>query len=192
MLPIGDPERRLALHIARASLAEFLTHRKTSEHQVVSPCLQQLRATFVTLRLRGSGELRGCRGECRASRPLLASVIRQTIASATDDVRFRSVTTREISRLTIRISALTPLVRIEPEHVIVGRHGLLIVQGRQSGLLLPEVPMHHGMTTPGQFLEALCRKAGLPTDSLNGTDAQLYAFETESWSDEDPDLFMIE
>src|SRR5271165_5959346 len=148
MLPIGPKEKRFALEAARKALQGYLVHGVVSEYPTSSPCLLQYRGSFVTLRLRESGELRGCRGECRPIRPLIESVIRQAISSATDDSRFPFVTEDELPRLTIRISALTPLKRIRPDEIVLGRHGLLIIQGRRSGLLLPEVPKRFGLRTP--------------------------------------------
>ncbi len=185
MLPIGPQERRFALQAARKALHEFLGSGVVSEYPTSSPSLLQLRGSFVTLRLRKSGELRGCRGECRPIRPLIESVIRQAISSATNDSRFPSVTEDELPRLTIRISALTPLKRIGADEIVLGRHGLLIIQGRRSGLLLPEVPKRFGMRTPAEFLEALLCKAGIGTQRLEEENLELHAFETEAWDDED-------
>jgi uncharacterized protein (TIGR00296 family) len=116
----------------------------------------------------------------------MESVIRQAISSAIDDSRFPSVTEDELPRLTIRISALTPLKRIRPNEIVLGRHGLLIIQGRRSGLLLPEVPKRFGLRTPAEFLEVLLRKAGISTERLEAEDLELHAFETEAWDDDFP------
>lgn len=185
MLPIGPRERRFALQAARKALHEFLGSGIVFEYQTSSPCLLEHRGSFVTLRLRETGELRGCRGECQPVLPLIESVIQQTISSATDDSRFPCVTEDELPSLTIRISALTPLKRIRPDEIVLGRHGLLLIQGRRSGLLLPEVPKRFGLRTPAEFLEALHCKAGITTERSEQEDLELHAFETEAWDDED-------
>ncbi|MGC8640230.1 MAG: AmmeMemoRadiSam system protein A [Isosphaeraceae bacterium] len=185
MLPIGHRERGLALEVARRALLEFLARGAVPRYRTSSPCLLQVRGAFVTLRTRETGELRGCRGECRPVRPLIESVIRQTISSAVDDSRFASVTEEEVSSLTIRISALSPLWRIEPEEIVVGRHGLVIVGGNASGLLLPEVPAMFGLRTAEEYLAALYRKARLPREPSPEMVDELYAFETESWGEDD-------
>jgi AmmeMemoRadiSam system protein A len=185
MLPIGIPERRYALRIVRQSLIDFLGRGAVAEHHTTQPSLLQLRGAFVTLRRRHSGELRGCRGEYRPVRPLIESVIRHAISSATDDPRFACVVEEEIPTLSIRISALSALRRIRPDEVVLGRHGLVVVQGGRSGLLLPEVPRLFGLRTPAEFLRALHRKAGLVIERTAQSASELYCFETEAWGDDD-------
>jgi AmmeMemoRadiSam system protein A len=183
MLTINSQERRFALKAARSALIAFLASGVVPTLRAYSASLLQPRGSFVTLRRRDTGELRGCRGECRPLRPLIESVIRQTISSATDDSRFPPVTDEEVARLTIRISALTPLERIQRDAIVLGRHGLVIVKGRRSGLLLPEVPAHVGLQTADEFLDAVYRKAQLGPRNMTDDDVELYAFETEAWDD---------
>ncbi len=140
-------------------------------------------ACFVTLWRRASGELRGCRGECTPRQPLVAAVGSMALATALDDPRFAAVTADELAELRIEISVLTPLHPIEPQQVEIGRHGLMIVEGRRRGLLLPQVAVEHQMNRE-QFLEALCWKAGLSTDAWRSASAGLWAFETASWIEE--------
>ena len=56
------------------------------------------------------------------------------------------MTREEVDDLSIEISMLTPLEPIAAEEVVVGRHGLLLVHGSSSGLLLPQVATHRGWT----------------------------------------------
>jgi uncharacterized protein len=140
-------------------------------------------ACFVTLWRRDTGELRGCRGECSAHQPLAAAVGFMALATALDDPRFAAVTARELADLRIEISVLTPLHTIAPEQVEIGRHGLMIVEGRRRGLLLPQVAVEHHMDR-AQFLEAVCWKAGLSANAWQSASTSLWAFETASWSEE--------
>jgi uncharacterized protein (TIGR00296 family) len=59
--------------------------------------------------------------------------------------------------------------------VEIGRHGLVVEQGRERGLLLPQVATEHGWTRE-QFLDHTCIKAGLPFDAWR-RGASLYRFE---------------
>ncbi|QEH34768.1 hypothetical protein OJF2_33100 [Aquisphaera giovannonii] len=183
MLPVGEGERALALRAARRAIAEYLERGTTLEVATRAPSLLEPRGSFVTLRRREGGALRGCRGEARPARPLIASIIREAILTATDDPRFPPVKPEELPGLTIKISALTPPVPISPGEVVVGKHGLIVMRGKRSGLLLPEVPAHFGLRTPEEFLAALYQKAGLSADDPSRDEDRLFAFETEAWGE---------
>jgi uncharacterized protein (TIGR00296 family) len=74
------------------------------------------------------------------------------------------------------------LKRIRPDEIVVGRDGLLLKHGRQSGVLLPQVACERGWTRE-EFLEALCMKAGVARDTWKRMDADLYSFEAEVFSE---------
>lgn len=197
----SDRQRAILLAVARQTLVNCLVRHQLPQQAVedavrkevvprspessTQDCDQLLAqgACFVTLWRRGTGALRGCRGECSAHQPLASAVGFMALATALDDPRFAAVTARELADLLIEISVLTPLHPIEPQQVEVGRHGLLIVEGRRRGLLLPQVAVEHQMNRD-QFLEAVCWKAGLPTDAWQSASASLWAFETASWIEE--------
>lgn len=176
-------EKRQLLHVARTTLERYLTTRKRPLFHLDSPAFSQERAVFVTLWRRDTGELRGCRGESMARRPLLEAVSMMAIASAVDDPRFTPVTSSELPHLRIDINALTPLLPIQPEDMVVGKHGLMILRGHRAGLLLPDVPVRIGWDRL-QFLDGVCEKAGLPAGSWQDRDVTLLGFESEEWGED--------
>jgi len=176
--------RALLLRVAREALETHLTAGRHPALHSDDPVLRAPRATFVTLRRRANGDLRGCRGETRPTRPLIDAVAYTTIASATDDPRFAPVTAPEIPSLAIEISVLTPLALIAATDVVVGRHGLMVEQRGRAGLLLPQVPLEQGWDRE-TFLRWVCRKAGLADDAWRAADTTLYGFETVAWAEKD-------
>jgi hypothetical protein len=82
---LSHEEKTLLLEIARRTLESFLDSGRWPHFRVDAPALNQQRAVFVTLWRRDSGELRGCRGESVARRPLVDAVVAMSIASAADD-----------------------------------------------------------------------------------------------------------
>jgi AmmeMemoRadiSam system protein A len=138
-------------------------------------------AAFVTLRRR-EGELRGCIGRVEVSEPLYRTVQDCAISAATQDFRFPPVTAPELNDLMIEISALSPFRLISKhDEIQVGRHGLLIRKGFHVGLLLPQVASERNWSR-NEFLQAICHKAGLPTDAWR--DADLYVFSAEVFEEE--------
>jgi AmmeMemoRadiSam system protein A len=171
-------ESSTLLRLARETLERHLGGLDPPVPPADHAAFTEHRATFVTLTRRGSGELRGCRGEIVPQRPLAESVMHMAIASATDDPRFPPVTQHELSGLHIEISILTPLELIDPEDVEVGRHGLYIRYAGRAGLLLPQVAPEHRWTRE-EFLMHTCRKAGLRDNAWRESEAALYGFECE-------------
>lgn len=183
-IPIAAADRALLLDLARVTLDRYLDDRPLPEVED-RPTLRQRRAVFVTLRRRGSGELRGCRGESIARRSLGEAVPLMAIAAAVDDPRFPPVTPDELPLLHIEISALTAPVSIRPDDVVVGEHGLILHAGGRAGLLLPQVPTEYGWDR-ATYLMALCRKAGLPPEAWKLPGAELQAFTAEVWGEDEP------
>jgi AmmeMemoRadiSam system protein A len=181
---LTDEDKQTLLRLARQALDEYLGAGKLPKVYTDSPALLERRAAFVTLWSRDSGELRGCRGEAYPRVPLIESVVQMTIAAATDDPRFTSVTAEEVPVLRIEINALTAMKSIRPDEVVVGRHGLRIVSGGATGLLLPEVPVRYSWDRE-EYLRWVCKKAGLAPDTWQGEDVQLFCFESEAWGEEE-------
>lgn len=181
--PLTEEERLTLLVVARASLIGYLESGAVPDVPIDRPAFLVERGAFVTLRVRETGELRGCRGESVARRALVDSVASMSVASAVDDPRFEPVTSAEVTSLHIGISALTPLVEIEAEEVEVGRHGLMILHPNSSGLLLPQVATERGWDRE-KFLEQTCFKARLALDAWRDEDVVLFGFEAEVWEEE--------
>jgi AmmeMemoRadiSam system protein A len=182
--PVLAPADRITLlHVARHALVDHLVSEEESEFETDVPELLAPGACFVTLWDRVSGDLRGCRGEVMAHQPLIAAVAQMAVAAAVDDPRFMAVRADELPRLRIEISVLTPMYPIRPEEVELGRHGLLVIRGGHRGLLLPQVPIEHGMDRL-EFLRAVCWKAGLPDDAWQRPGTELFGFTTDAWEED--------
>jgi len=78
----------------------------------------------------------------------------------------------------LEISVLTPEREIQSvEEIEVGTHGLIVEQGTNRGLLLPQVPGEHGWDREA-FLDHACLKAGLAADAWR-RGARLFVFEAQ-------------
>ena len=177
---LGKDERAELLRLARQTVTAFLSGAATPKPDT-DKLPEKLRgdgACFVTLE--NHGELRGCIGNMIAEGPLYLAVMRNAV-SACRDFRFVDdpVTAKEVDRLHIEISYLTPLKRVtNPEEIVVGQHGLLITLGSQRGVLLPQVAYERGWSRE-EFLAQTCHKAGLPPDAWKRPEAQIDSFEAE-------------
>ncbi len=174
---------RELLRIARETLSAHLAGKPAPDAAPDDPLLLEKRGAFVTLREGPKKHLRGCIGHIRAVHPLWRTVRDMAVEAATGDPRFDPVTAEDLPRLSIEISALTPLRRVQSHcEIEVGRHGLYLVRGRRSGLLLPQVPGEFGWNLE-EFLVHTCRKAGLGDGEWREEGTELYSFEAEIFTE---------
>jgi AmmeMemoRadiSam system protein A len=172
-------ERKSLLEIARRAVEGYVRDGKVPREDVGGK-IAAPGAAFVTLTKRG--RLRGCIGYTDAVAPLFRVVQECAVAAATEDPRFPRVSPQELPDLHLEISVLTPLFPIRPEEVEVGRHGLMVTQGRMRGLLLPQVPVEQGWDRE-TFLDQVCAKAGLPPSAWRHG-ATLLGFAAEVFGEE--------
>ena len=137
--------------------------------------------TIVTLKK--NGHLRGCIGYIKAYKPLCETVQEMAIAAAFRDPRFPSLKPDEVKQLTFEISVLSPLKRIHDVNEIeVGKHGLYMIRGHKSGLLLPQVATEYGWDRT-TFLKETCHKAGLQPDAWMDAATEIYIFSADYFGD---------
>lgn len=162
MSPLSREEQRCLLELARDAIAAALAGAPLQPETLAASLrferLAQPGGAFVTLHTRG--ELRGCVGLPLPYKPLYQAVASAAVSAALHDPRFPPVEAAELPGLEIEISVLSPIVPLPPDQVVPGEHGLLVTQGFQRGLLLPQVAREHGWSRE-QFLEETCAKAGL-------------------------------
>jgi hypothetical protein len=173
--PLADQQKKALLLLARRTVVEYVKHKKAPEPAMNDPRLQANGATFVTINRRGS--LRGCIGNIQPVMPLYRSVIRNAVAASSQDFRFPPMTPDELGDMEVEVTVLSPLEPLtDIGEITIGTHGLYIVQGDHAGILLPQVATEYGWDAK-TFLEQVCAKAGLPSDSWKS--AQLYRFSAD-------------
>jgi AmmeMemoRadiSam system protein B/AmmeMemoRadiSam system protein A len=179
--PFSPDEKARLLAMARETITRFLEDGFAPLYTVTEPTLLRKSGAFVTLK--EHGELRGCIGYTQAERPLYLTVQWAALAAAVQDRRFPPVAPEELKEIEIEISVLSPLRPLEDASEIeVGVHGLAIVKGGRSGLLLPQVATEERWDQEA-FLQSLCRKAGLPEGCWR-EGAQLYVFTADVFGEE--------
>jgi len=183
---LSHEEREILLNLARRTVNNYITGKELPklEADKLSAALRNKGACFVTLN--NHGQLRGCIGLMKAMQPL-HECVSYCAVQACKDFRFVNdpVTADELKQIDIEISYLTPMKRIKDiNEIIIGRHGLKIELGRQSGTLLPQVASERGWTRE-EFLAHLCMKARLPIDAWKQPAAKLYSYEAEVFGEKE-------
>ncbi len=170
-LSAEDQARLLAF--ARLTLQRWFETGVPPLARDLGEAAERPQGAFVTLRI--GGELRGCIGHMAPDLPLGQAVGMMALAAALRDPRFPPLEASELERVTIEISALTPLERVAgPEAIVVGRDGVEIRKAGRVAVFLPQVAGEQGWDRTA-LLENLCLKAGLPRDGWRGG-AELWTF----------------
>ncbi len=145
---------------------------------------------FVTLNTFPDNDLRGCIGIPEPIYPLCES-LEYAARSACHDPRFIDLRYDELENITVEVTVLTApeIIDIDRESltdwIVIGKHGLIIEGRGRRGLLLPQVPEELGWNQ-NDYLEGLCRKAGLRRGSWRDPDIKLYSFEGEVFRETEP------
>ena len=144
--------------------------------------LEENMGAFVTLH--EDRELRGCIGNMAGGGPLYQTVADMAIEAATGDPRFSGLAAKEIEKIGIEISVLSPLKRVSGyKEVKIPGDGVLIRSGFRSGVFLPQVATETGWNRD-QFLTYLCaHKAGLPPDAWKDPATDIYVFSAEVFAE---------
>jgi hypothetical protein len=174
---LSEEEKKALLGHARRSIECRLQGKPLPEPAWVSDAIQEKRGAFVSLKK--NGRLRGCIGYIEARKPLVQTVSEMAQAAAFKDPRFPPLKKEELAGLDIEISVLTPLKKIsDVDEIEVGKHGLYVVKGFHSGLLLPQVATEYRWDRL-TFLQETCYKAGLPADAWQDKATEIYTFSAE-------------
>jgi hypothetical protein len=173
---LSDEQKKKLLDIARQTVESYVKNSKIPEFNVTDERLNQKQGAFVTLEK--DGRLRGCIGQIVPSDEPLWQVVRDmAVAACSEDGRFNPVSEDELSKLEYEVSVLsTPEPIDDWQKIELGRHGVIIRRGAQSGVFLPQVATDTGWTLE-EFLSELCwQKAGLAPDCYKDKSTQILTF----------------
>jgi len=188
---LSDSDGEMLVKTARAVVTEFLkTKNKMKLDQDFEEAFSANAGVFVTLNHQSN--LRGCIGYPLPDKKLYNALEEAAISAATEDPRFPSVTFEELDQITFDVTILTPPQEIEvldPQEysskIKVGRDGLIVKSGFNSGLLLPQVPKEYGWNEE-EFLGHTCEKAGLPKEQWKKKDTKILKFEGIVFKEQSP------
>ncbi|MEO1525390.1 MAG: AmmeMemoRadiSam system protein B [Planctomycetota bacterium] len=140
---------------------------------------RSIHGVFVTVK-RGE-TLRGCCGR-QGGAMRLGEALAESAARTARDPRMAPLAANELPFLELSVSLLGANRPIHAQGaaregvVKIGTHGLRIQMAGRSGLLLPQVAVEQGWDA-AQFLDAVCRKAGLPAGSWQSDQADVQLFD---------------
>jgi len=188
---LSDKDGEILVKTARRVVTEYLKNRtKIKLEQTFESNFSYNSGVFVTLN--NPIGLRGCVGFALPDKKLYSALVDAAISAATEDPRFPPVSAKELEEITFEVTVLTPpeVIHVSdtveyPSRIKVGRDGLIVKHGFNSGLLLPQVPVDYSWTGE-EFLGYTCEKAGLPRDCWKDKETQVQKFEGIVFKEETP------
>ncbi|RQD80000.1 MAG: TIGR00296 family protein [Methanocalculus sp. MSAO_Arc2] len=185
MMLLSPEDGEIGLVLAREALEAAVLHVDLNS-PTLPPVFVEKRGVFVTLN--NEGELRGCIGIPMPVMPLADAIVEAAASAALNDPRFPPVTPDELPDIALELTILSVPEAVtgdpaeRPDHVIIGRHGLIIRGRGQGGLLLPQVASDNTWS-PVEFLEQTCMKAGLPRGCWQHEDVVVMRFEGQIFAE---------
>ena len=181
MLTLKD--KKTLLRIARSAIENYLRDEKVEEEFHLTEALHATCGAFVTIK--NKGRLRGCIGLISSDQPLYKTVEEMAVSAATRDTRFEPVSLKELPKIDLEISVLSPFRSINDiSEIEVGKHGLFIIRSPFQGLLLPQVATENNWNRQ-TFLEHTCLKAGLPAQTWKEEGTTIQIFSAEVFGEKD-------
>jgi len=174
-------DETVLLKIAREAIVHQIKNEDYSPTPREEKALNQHSGCFVTIKQ--AGHLRGCIGNFQSQQPLYQEVSTMAVAAASQDPRFQPMGSAELDNFDLEITVLSPLEKItDTNQIEVGTHGIYIIKGHNRGVLLPQVATEYGWDRE-TFLQQTCLKAGLPENSWQLPDAEIYIFSGQIFSE---------
>jgi len=179
---ISRASKRELFSLVRKRILEFASTGKISLEKVTNSELDAELGMFVTLHTK-QGALRGCIGCFVSDDPLWKTVQTMAISSAFKDPRFAPVRENELSDLTVEISLLSPMKKIDSiDQIQLGVHGIYIKKGRKGGTFLPQVATDTGWNLEEFLGHCAQDKAGIGWDGWK--EAEIFTYTAEVFSED--------
>lgn len=177
---LTDDEKIILLKLARNTIKQQFSQSKESSFGKFSENLLAKTGVFVSLHKKD--HLRGCVGTFGQTKPLYRNVLEMSKAAAFNDPRFKALEANELHDVEIELSVLTPMQKIDTiDQIELGKHGIYIKQGYNSGTFLPQVVEGSGWTKE-EFLGHCARdKAYIGWDGWKS--AEIYIYEAIVFSE---------
>ena len=188
-MALTKDDKTLLLKLAREAITSQFNDLKINEELIYEVEKFDIKkSVFVTLTK--NKELRGCIGHVIPILPEYRAIIEAAKSAAFSDPRFPALDRSELPFISVEISVLTPMEKLEVSNaedyfkkIKIGTHGLFIeAKAGESGLLLPQVFLEY-KADPLHALQMLCQKAGLPVNAWKNLDNNIFVFGAEIFSE---------
>lgn len=169
------------IELAKKSVESFVKEGKIISDQLPENLSNQRKGVFVTIEK--NGNLRACIGTFLPTQKSLSEeIIKNAIASATEDYRFGPIKEEELPELNYTVYLLEKPELIERiEELNPKKYGIMIKTTEiplKSALLLPDL---EGIRTPQEQISAVCQKGGIDPET---EEIAIYKFKVKKYEEQ--------
>lgn len=178
---LTEKEKHILLQVAHHAIIAAANNESPPDLDVDDSTLNKLGGAFVTVYV--SDQLRGCIGFVEPIFPLIKTIQIAATKASNEDYRFTPIQPNELPDVTVHISIIGEQRKMNSiEDIVIGEDGIIIALADMHGLLLPQVAIEWRWDAK-QFLDATCRKAGLPNAAWHDPRAEVILFKVEAFGD---------
>jgi AmmeMemoRadiSam system protein A len=177
----NDKQGKEFLEFAREVLEKSFNGQKVS----VPDKLHFRQARGVYIFLKDNGKLRGSYSFKKASFALGDAIARGVYNAAFEDKKFPPLSQKELSDLKIELHIVNDPVEIKDsigKELDFGKDGLICRYLSYEGILLPNVIKEKGLSKI-EFIEEVCKQAGMPKDYWQNNNLKFYRFRVQSFKE---------
>ncbi|MDZ7688530.1 MAG: TIGR00296 family protein [Halobacteriales archaeon] len=180
-----------AVELARDSMRSYVVDGKRERPGCMKDVFYERVGAAVRLNsTRGRRRVRGSGVSYKRDKHLSQSIV-DAVIEASDSCEGTSEVNRcELDSVTLTLCVLSSVEEVGEDAVDVcevGKHGVIVESGRDTGWMLPTVPVERGWTAT-ELLDRTCRKSGIDhgcwrDDSSKST---VYLFEGQVFREQKP------
>lgn len=178
-----------AIRLARNSMESYVANGKRERPGCMEDAFYEHTGVLVKLNsTRGRGSVRGSAASYKREKHLSEAIVDAVIEASSGSSGRSEIKDCELDTISVTLCTLGSMTEVENDYysqIEVGRHGVIVESGHDTGWMLPTMPVDYGWDTP-EYLDRTCCKAGLDRGSWDKTDITVYTFEGQIFQEKEP------
>ncbi|WP_336001689.1 TIGR00296 family protein [Halorientalis halophila] len=178
-----------AVELVRNAVESFVENGQREQLGSMREAFYNRTGAFVRLEnTHGRGRLRGCAGSYEWDDHLGEALVDAAIDAASESSCGSAVDAAELSSLCVSVCIVGNVVLTDDPlaDLQLGRHGVAVERGSESGWLYPTVPMENGWSE-AEYLDRACRTSGLGATAWEDEDTLVSLFEGRVFREREPE-----
>lgn len=183
-LDIGEE----AINLARDSMESYVVNGKREyPGSMVDTFYNRIGAFVILNSTRGRRSVRGSAGSYLREKQFSEAIVDAAIEASSSSSGRSEIRKCELDAISVTLCAVHSVDILEGGHpdIEIGRHGLIVERGSDSGWMLPHMPVEYDWSET-EFLDRTCCKAGLGRGAWMSDDVVIHTFEGQIFREKEP------